>query len=393
MKPTQIFLKKDKEKPVRAFHPWIFSGAIDLVDDTCQPGDLVNVCAHDKSFLGIGYFNPKSQIAVRMLTFQEERIDSEFFKRRFKRSQEFRSSYLSQDTNCYRLIHAEGDFLPGLIIDRYDSFLVLQIQTLGMEHLKTLILEALKDSAPEIQGIYERSDSNARKLEGLEKSSKLLSGVEPPELLEVKESGYYFLIDIKKGQKTGFFLDQRENRKLIGSISNGKRVLNSFSYSGGFSVCAAKAGAKQVTSVDISKEAIELCRKNFERNNLSLESHRFVARDVFDYLREDKTEYDLVVLDPPAFCKTKDQIPQASRGYKDINLQAMKRIIPGGLLFTSSCSSYIDPSLFQKIIFGAAKDAKRDVQILAKTSHPFDHPINVYHPEGEYLKGFLCRVL
>ncbi|MBI4387667.1 MAG: class I SAM-dependent rRNA methyltransferase, partial [Candidatus Omnitrophica bacterium] len=389
----QIFLKKDKEKPVRAFHPWIFSGAIDLVDDTCQPGNLVSIYAYDKSFLGIGYFNPKSQISVRMLTFQEEKIDSEFFKRRFKQSQEFRSSYLSQDTNCYRLIHAEGDFLPGLIVDRYDSFLVLQIQTLGMEHLKPLILEALQDSIPEIQGIYERSDSNARKLEGLEKSSKLLSGQEPPEFTRVTECGHIFLVDIQKGQKTGFFLDQRENRVLVGSIAHGKRVLNCFAYSGGFSIYAAKVGAKSVVSVDISKEAIELCRQNFKKNDLSLESNQFVVRDVFDYLREDETQYDLVILDPPAFCKTKDQVAQASRGYKDINLQAIKRIVPGGLLFTSSCSSYIDPSLFQKIIFGAAKDAKREVQILTKTSHPFDHPINVYHPEGEYLKGLLCRVL
>ncbi len=389
MQLARVILKSGREKSVLAFHPWIFSGAIESVDDFHEAGDLVSIYAHDKSFLGIGYLNPKSQIAIRVLTFREEQIDINFFRRKLEQAIDLRKKYISENTNCYRLVHSEGDFLPGLIVDRYATFLVVQFQTLGMEKLKPFILEALQ-LIPGIEGMYERSDAPSRELEGIGKKVGVLTGKELPDLIQIEENGLPFYADIKKGQKTGFFLDQRDNRKLIGELSNQKCVLNCFSYTGGFSVYAAKNGAKSVTSVEISGPAQKITRKNFELNQCSGE---FVTEDVFDYLRRDQSEYDLVILDPPAFCKNKNQIKDAARGYKDINLFAMKRIVPGGLLFTSSCSSYIEAELFQKIVFGAAKDAKRKVQILKKTFHPIDHPVNIYHPEGEYLKAMLCRVL
>lgn len=388
---AHVVLKSGREKSVLAFHPWIFSGAIDSVDDFHQPGDLVEIYSSDSSFLGIGYLNPKSQIAIRILSFENEPINEAFFRRKIEQAYQLRKSWVeSEGTNAYRVIHAEGDFLPGLIVDRYDSFLVVQFQTLGMDKLKPIVLKAL-GVIDGIKGIYERSDSPSRELEGLPKSTGLISGEEPLELVSIRENGHLFLVDIKKGQKTGFFLDQRDNRKLIGELSRGKKVLNCFSYTGGFSLYAATNGASSVASIEISEQANSLAMKNFELNGLK-GNYSFVSRDVFDYLREPEPVYDLVLLDPPAFCKSKNQVKEACRGYKDINLFAMKRTAPGGLLFTSSCSSYVDADLFQKIIFGAAKDAKREVQILKKTSHPADHPVNIYHPEGEYLKSLFCRV-
>ena len=392
MKLPQVVLKKDKEKPLLACHPWVFSGAIDLIDDEIKPGELVTIYTHNQTYLGTGYFNPKSQISVRVLTFKEETINAQFFKAKIEQAFSLRKEFLPPKTNAYRLIHAEGDGIPGLIVDCYGDFLVVQFQTLGIEKLKSFIVEAL-ESVMKPRGIYERGEERTNSLEGKKSASQTLAGTQAPELVQIEEYGRKFFVDIQKGQKTGFFLDQRENRKLVGEHSKGKRVLNCFSYTGGFSVYAAMGGAKSVTSVEISENASRLAKKNFELNHIpDSAEYEFISKDVFDFLREDKADYDFIVLDPPAFCKTKGDIGKASRGYKDISLQAMKRIIPGGLLFTFSCSSHIDPDLFQKIIFAAAKDAKRDVKILLKTSHPWDHPINIYHPEGEYLKGLLCIV-
>src|SRR3989338_3179312 len=260
-----------------------------------------------------------------------------------------------------------------------------------MEVLKPMALEGIgKVFAP--KGIYEHDDREARRLEGLDETLQTLAGEEPPDFIEIEEYGHKFIVDIKHGQKTGFFLDQRENRKKAGALARGKKVLNCFAYSGGFSVYAACSGAQSVTSVEAQERALNTMKTNFELNGLSGEQYQFVCEDVFDFLRKDTQTYDLIVLDPPAFCKNKNQIQQASRGYKDINLFAMKHLVPGGILFTASCSSYIDPDLFQKIVFGAAKDARRNVQIIEKTSHAFDHPINIYHPEGEYLKGLFLKV-
>jgi 23S rRNA (cytosine1962-C5)-methyltransferase len=388
----RVILKPEKDKPIRAFHPWVFSGAIDQVDDGFIPGDLVRVLSNREEFLGIGYLNPRSQIAVRLLTFQEEEIGLDFFIRRMTDARKLRDAFLPAQTNAVRLIHSEGDFLPGLIVDRYADYLAAQFLTAGMEALKPVLLRALQEVF-QTKGIYERDDPDMRRMEGLDPELRALAGEEPPDYVEIEESGNRFFVDLKRGQKTGFFLDQRENRKLVSEHANGKRVLNCFAYSGGFSVYAALAGAASVTSVEIQERAFNTLKSNFELNGLMGDSYRFICEDVFGYLRKDTETYDLAILDPPAFCRHKNQIQEAARGYKDINLFAMKRLAPGGLLFTSSCSSYIDPELFQKIIFGAAKDARRNVQILRKTSHPFDHPINVYHPEGEYLKGLLFRVI
>ncbi|MBI3999267.1 MAG: class I SAM-dependent rRNA methyltransferase [Candidatus Omnitrophica bacterium] len=391
MKTIRVVLKPQKDKPIRAYHPWIFSGAIDLLDDNYQTGDLVKVYSNDESFLGVGYLNPRSQIAVRMLTFCDEEIDLAFFVKRMEQAKKLREDFLPPRSNAYRLIHSEGDFLPGLIVDRYADYLVTQFLTAGMDALKQVILDAMKKVFPS-KGIYERDDSEARKQEGLEKSLVALSGEDPPDYVEIEEYGNRFLVDVKQGQKTGFFLDQRESRKKVADFSKGKKVLNCFAYSGGFSVYAARAGAESVRSVEIQERALNTMKTNFELNGLMGEHYQFICEDVFDYLRQDTETYDLAVLDPPAFCRNKNQIMEASRGYKDINLYAMKRIAPGGVLFTSSCSSYIDQDLFQKIVFGAAKDARRNVQIIEKTSHAFDHPINIYHPEGEYLKGLFLRI-
>ncbi len=282
--------------------------------------------------------------------------------------------------------------MPGLTVDVYGDILVAEFNTAGLDLWKNEIVSALKKHFP-AHAVFERSDSDLRIKEGLEASIGVLAGEGVSEKIEVLENGLRFFVDVKSGQKTGFFLDQRDNRAIAGKLAKNKKVLNAFAYTGGFSVYAAAGGAKETVSVDISEQAVELGKKNFEVNGISSERNKWIKADVFEFLRKDESEFDFIVLDPPAFCKHKAQTNQAARGYKDINLQAIKKMAPGGLLFTFSCSSFISADLFQKIIFSSASDAKRDVRILRKTSHPFDHPINIYHPEGEYLKGLLCEVL
>lgn len=391
MKVIRCFLKKDKEKPIEGRHPWIFSGAIDRIDDDYETGDIVKVYSYQDKFLGTGYLNPRSQIAIRILDFEDIEITPTFFSRRIQQAIELRSRYIGSDTNAYRVVHSEGDFLPGLVVDRYGDYLVLQCLTAGMERWKEHFVEILKKEMP-VKGIFEKDDTDLRDLEGLSKRVGLLWGENPPDYAEILENGLKFVVDIHGGQKTGFFLDQRQNRKLVADCSKGRRVLNCFSYTGGFSVYAAKGGAVETVSVDSSETAINTAKVNFERNGLPFMDSQFVEEDVFQYLRQSRQEFDMIILDPPAFCKNKHQINQASRGYKDINLYALKKLSSRGLLYTCSCSSFISPDLFQKIIFGAAKDAKRNLRILTKTSHPVDHPINICHPEGEYLKGLLCEV-
>lgn len=391
MKTIRCILKKSKERPVLNRHPWIFSGAIDKIDEGFKAGDLVRVLSDKEEFLGIGYLNPESQIVVRMLAFEDIAIGEEFFDAKIFQAIEVRKKFLPPETNAYRLIHSEGDFLSGLIVDVYSDFLVAQFLTAGMDAWKDTIVKILQKYFPD-HSIFEKSDGELRKWEGLKRSVGMLAGSEPPSVVEIKENGLLFDVDIRGGQKTGFFLDQRENRAIVPILSAGKSVLNCFAYTGGFSIHAVRGGAKEVVSVESSASAIILGKRNFEKNGLDPKNYPWIGQDVFDYLRELKREFDLIILDPPAFCKNKQQIQHAARGYKDINLQALKRLSRGGLLFTFSCSSYITPDLFQKIIFGAAADAKRDVRILKKTSHAFDHPINIFHPEGEYLKGLLCEV-
>lgn len=386
-----VFLKPRRDKSVRAFHPWIFSGAIDRLDSDLAKGDLVKVYSSGQELLGVGYFNPESQIAIRMLSFRDQAIDVSFFVHRMEQAKELRKNFITAETNAYRCIHSEGDFLPGLMVDRYENWLVTQFLTAGMEKLKPVVLEAM-EKVFEPKGIFERDDAHARRLEGLKHQQQVLSGEEPPPQIEIEEYGHKFLVDVKNGQKTGFFLDQRENRKLVAPQAEGKRVLDCFAYTGAFSIYAARSGAKSVTSVESQAQAVKMLEANLKLNGVTSECSRFYCEDVFDFLRRSNETYDLIILDPPAFCKRKSQIHEAGQGYKDINLNAIKHLAPGGILFTSSCSSFIDADLFQKIVFGAAADAGREVQIIQKTSHAFDHPINIYHPEGEYLKGLLLKV-
>jgi 23S rRNA (cytosine1962-C5)-methyltransferase len=392
MKTVRCILQKGKERPVKNRHPWIFSGAIDRIDEGFEAGDLVRVLSDKDEFLGVGYLNPESQIVVRMLAFEDIAIDEPFFDEKIGHALEMRRRFLPAETNAYRLIHSEGDFLSGLTVDVYGDFLVAEFNTAGIDAWKPVIVKCLQKYFPS-HSIFERSDSDLRKWEGLKRSVGVLVGSEPPEAIEIRENGLLFGVDIKEGQKTGFFLDQRESRECVRGISAGKRVLNCFAYTGGFSVYAAKGGAREVVSVESSEPAVAMGRKNLDRNGLGAGASVWAQQDVFDYLRATKKEFDMIILDPPAFCKSKSQVQHAARGYKDINLQALKQLPKGGLLFTFSCSSYITPDLFQKIVFGAASDAKRDVRILKKISHAFDHPINIYHPEGEYLKGLLCEVV
>jgi 23S rRNA (cytosine1962-C5)-methyltransferase len=393
VKTFKCILKKGKEKPLQGRHPWVFSGAIDQIEEGLEAGDLVSLFSAGGDFLGTGYINPASQIAVRVLEFGKEPVGEALFEKKLRAAAALRETFgiLNEKTTACRLVHSEGDFLPGLIVDKYGDTLVAQFLTAGMERWKET-LAGLLEKVFKPEGIFERSDSDMREKEGLEKRSGLLAGKEPPAEIEILENGHVFLIDVRAGQKTGFFLDQRENRASIGALSQGRKVLNCFSYTGGFSVYAAKAGASRVVSVELSQPAQDTARKAFERNGLKGD-FEFVREDVFDYLRKTKETFDLIVLDPPAFCKTKGQVPQACRGYKDINLCALKKLAPGGLLFTASCSTYMTPDLFQKVVFGAAKDAGRDLRIVRKTSHAPDHPVSIFHPEGEYLKGLLCQVL
>jgi len=385
-------LKKGKEKPVLGFHPWIFSGAIDSVEEGLQPGDLVQVFSAENTFLGVGYFNPNSQITVRMLTFEPRWIDGGFFDDKIGQAVTLRKErVLNAKTNACRIINSDGDFLPGLIADLYHDVLVVQFLTLGMEKQKSLILPLLEKHFA-LRAVYEKVSPAECKIEGMEKESAVLAGTLPNNAqTEIMENGMRFLIRWENTQKTGFFLDQRDNRKLIRKIAAGKDVLDCFCYNGGFSVAAALGGAKEIMSVDISEHAIEAAQLNMKLNAPQT-PHFAEKRDVFEFLREDAFEPNLIILDPPAFCKNKSQIQQSARGYKDINLAAIKKLPAGGLLYTASCSSFITPDLFQKIVFGAAKDAKREVKILAKTANAIDHPISIYHPEGEYLKGLLLQV-
>ena len=391
MKTIRCFLKPGIEKPLEGRHPWVFSGAIDRIDDDFQTGDLVKVYSAEEKFLGIGYLNPRSQIAIRMLAFEEVRIDESFFEKKIRQAIALRERFIPQNTNAYRVIHSEGDFLPGLIVDRYADYLVAQFLTAGIEAWKDVLVKVLAREMP-VRGIFEKDDIEARSWEGLEKRVGQLAGEEPPDFVKIQENGVHFVVDIHEGQKTGFFLDQRDNRQLVGEHSRGMRVLNCFAYTGGFGVYAARGGAVETICVESSEAALNTARLNFEENGLKDSPCQFIREDVFQYLRASRQEFDFIILDPPAFCKNKQQVQQAARGYKDINLFALKLLAPGGLLFTASCSSYVTADLFQKIVFGAAKDARRNLRILAKTSHPFDHPINIYHPEGEYLKGLLCEV-
>ena len=395
--PT-VTLKPGREKPVHNHHPWIFSGAIKEIDADAPNGEVVDVQSADGIWLARGYLNRRSQIQVRLLTWdQNEPIDAAFWRRRLQRALAGRASLAADPaTDSYRLVYAESDGLPGLIVDRYGDWLVMQCLTLGIERVKPLLVELLTElCAP--AGIVERSDVDVRNKEGLSPAAGLLTGVLPPDdLVEVRENGFRFLVDLPAGQKTGHYLDQRENRRRTAAYCAGAEVLNAFSYSGTFAVYALAAGARYVTDVDTSLEALQLCERNLALNGFDPDAQaEGVAGDVFQVLRNWRAsgrQFDVVILDPPKFAQSQGQIDRAARAYKDINMQAMHLLRPGGTLVTFSCSGLVSPDLFQKIVFGASVDAERDVQVVERLSQGGDHPLLLSFPEGEYLKGLICRV-
>lgn len=392
-----ITLKPGKEKPVLNRHPWIFSGAIARIPSDVKDGQVVDVLDSRTKFLARGYLNRRSQITVRLLTWNEaEPIDTDFWARRLEQSIQRRQGLLRPGfTSACRLVHAESDLLPGLVVDTYGEYVVVQLLTLGIEMVKTELVSILSQLL-HCRGIYERSDVDVREKEGLAQRTGLLAGQEPPDLVEIFENGHRFLVDLKQGQKTGFYLDQRDNRAKLGLFASGRSVLNAFAYSGGFAVYAHAAGARSVLNVDTSADALALARRNVQLNDGPDDPAEYEVGDVFALLRKYRAEgrtFDLIVLDPPKFAYAQSQVNAAARGYKDINWLSMQLLSPGGILFSLSCSGLVTPDLFQKILFGASVDAHRDVQILSKLSQADDHPILLSFPEGEYLKGLVCRVL
>lgn len=394
--PT-LSLKLGREKSLLRRHPWIFSGAVARLEGDPQPGETVDVCAADGRWLARAACSPRSQICARVWTFAEdETITPDFFRSRLARALTARNllSNLQSPVSAVRLVNAESDFLPGLIVDRYADWLVCQFLSAGAEKWKREIVAALGELVPNA-GIYERSDVDVRAKEGLPPVTGVLAGAPPPELVEIEESGCRFLVDVQRGHKTGFYLDQRNNRALLAGYASGREVLNAFAYTGSFGVLALRGGAAHVTNLDSSAAALELARRNIELNGfdkIRITHHLGDAFAVLRQYRDARRQFDLIVLDPPKFAESQRQVERAARGYKDINLLAFKLLRPGGLLFTFSCSGAIEPALFQKIVADAAVDAGCEAQILQRMTQAADHPVALSFPEGEYLKGLVCRV-
>jgi 23S rRNA (cytosine1962-C5)-methyltransferase len=387
-----VFLNSGRERPILNGHPWIFSGAIESVEGPTEAVGVADVFDCKENWLARGLYNPKSQIRVRVLTWQKEAIDRDFFARRISQAHAFRQRYLSDATDAYRVVNAEGDLLPGLIVDRYANFLVSQFFSAGIALFKDAIVSTLS-AIDSVKGIFERSDGRVGDEEGLEPSVGVLSGEAPPEQITITESGFKFLVDVRRGQKTGFFLDQRDNRAFLSTVVRDQTVLNCFSYSGAFSVYAFGAGAREVVSLDSSRPALELAEQNLALNGFAEAPGELLKGDAFAYLKETDRQFDLIVLDPPSLAHKRSDVMAATGGYKFLNLHALKHLKPGGMLLTFSCSQHLSTDLFQKVVVGAAVDATRKVTIVKRLGHPIDHPISLHHPEGEYLKGLALRVL
>ena len=392
---TVVFLKKGRDHSVRNRHPWIFSGAIDRLEGEAAPGDIVLVRDAAGEALGFGAYSPASQIRIRMLTFdpKAELGDDLFLADALSRALRARERLLKTGAvNALRVVNAEADLLPGVTVDRYGDWYVGQFTTAGADRRKELIATILLNLWP-AKGFFERSDADSRQHEGLPASSGVLAGVEPPETIEIAENGCRYLVDVRAGHKTGFYLDQRDNRAAVAAYAAGRDVLNVFSYTGSFGVAALAAGAKSVTNVDISAPALELAKRNFALNGLP-DVAEFIEGNAFEVLRkfrDSRRSFDLVVLDPPKFADNKNRVMGALRGYKDLNLLAMKLLAPGGYLATFSCSGLVTPELFRKVVGEAAVDAKRDFQIVRSLRQATDHPESVFFPEGLYLKGLILR--
>ena len=394
----KVILKRGREESLRRFHPWVFSGAIAEIQGNPLEGDVVSVHASDGEFLAYGHYQIGS-IAVRVLSFDESALRADFWEDMLARALEVRVAcglHGSADTNCYRLVHGEGDNLPGLIIDYYDGVCVLQAHSVGMFRAKKQISDALRVVyGDQLKAVYDKSSGTAPFKAGLELIDGYLYRREDfhQHELAVLENGQKFLVNWTEGQKTGFFLDQRDNRALVGSVARGRNVLNLFCYTGGFSIYALANGAEHVDSVDSSKKAMMMVDRNVELNGFEPSRHTSLCCDAIDYLREVPVgKYDLMIVDPPAFAKHRGSLKNALRAYQRLNAAAISKVAPGGFVFTYSCSQVVDKEAFALAVFSAAAQAGRRVRILDRLNQPCDHSVNIYHPEGEYLKGLLLYV-
>ena len=387
---AKVTLRKTRETRVRGGHPWIYASEIEKVEGTFENGDIVDVADYRGKFIGRGFYNPQSQISLRILTRNDEPCDRDFFARRIREAWDYRK-LLCDPMSC-RLIYSESDFLPGLVVDKFADVLVLQSLSLGIERLKDMICDLLMEIV-QPAGIWERSDVPVRRLEGLEQTTGLLRG-EVPDEVEMVENGIRFLVDVKRGQKTGFFLDQKQNRATLEPLCRDARVLDCFCHNGSFSLHAAKYGASSVLGVDISEEALEVARRNAALNgydNVTFEAHN--CFDLLHELTDAGEKFDLVILDPPAFTKNKAAVQSAIRGYKEINLRGLKLVRPGGFLVTCSCSQHMLPEMFQDVINQAARDAKKRIRLVEYRTQGYDHPILPQSVETKYLKTMIIQVM
>jgi 23S rRNA (cytosine1962-C5)-methyltransferase len=391
-----IHLVKGRDKSLRRKHPWIFSRGISKVEGQPQLGETVDVFSHNGEWLAKAAYSPNSQIRARVWSFTKQKIDKNFFAKRIKQAQMLREEIISRDgLTGYRLIAAESDGLPGVTIDCYKNYLVCQLLSAGAEYQKDTLVSALVECFPDAN-IYERSDVSIRKKEGLQERMGVLHGEAPTEPVVIEENGVKISVDITNGHKTGFYLDQRDSRQQAMKYVENKEVLNCFSYTGAFGLYALKGGAKRVINADVSQPALDIARENAELNGFDKKKAIFLNADVFKLLREyrdQKTKFDVVIMDPPKFAESKAQLNGACRGYKDINMLAMQILKPGGTLLTYSCSGLMDQNLFQKIIADAALDSGRSVKFVERFEQAADHPTDTAYPEGFYLKGFACKVL
>ncbi len=388
----KIILKRGKEESLKRFHPWVFSGAIDRMDETIEEGDLVAIYSNSGAFIGVGHFQIGS-IAVRVLDFSDRKIDEEFFIERLQRAYDLRQALglIRDDNNAFRLVHGEGDFLPGLVVDVYDRTAVVQAHSPGMHFARNIIAQSLvKIAGGLIRNVYYKSETTLPYKAQLDPQNDYIIGKFDGNV--AMENGLKFYVDWLKGQKTGFFVDQRDNRSLLEHYAKGRTVLNMFCYTGGFSFYAMRGGAKAVHSVDSSEKAIRLTNDNVELNFPGDSRHQAFAEDAFKFLGGIDNKYDLIILDPPAFAKHKSALKNALIGYRKLNAKAFEKIRPGGILFTFSCSQAVSKEQFRLAVFSAAAMSGRKVRILHQLTQPCDHPINIYHPEGEYLKGLVLYV-
>ena len=394
---ANIALKPKKTRSIQRFHPWIFSGAIAFIDGEPENGDFVKVTDTKGKVLGHGFFTPDASIAVRMTHFGKEKVVDRWWHERLQRAYNLRNDLgfvANAETTAYRLIHGEGDGFPGLIIDHYDGVLVMQVHAPGMWMIKDeLVASFVEIYGDNLKAVYNKSRDTLPNAEAMQVENYYAHGSDSAlAKMTAKEYGLEFNIDWEKGQKTGFFIDQRENRKLLGDLSKGKKVLNTFSYTAGFSVFALQAGATLVHSLDSSARALEVGENNVALNSLDDGRHKSIQADAVQYLKQLEEDYDIIVLDPPAFAKHQRARHRAVQGYKRINMQAIKHIKSGGLIFTFSCSQAVDKELFNNTVIASAIEAGRKVRILHQLHQPADHPVNAFHPEGEYLKGLVLRV-